>query len=232
VTKVGGWPPRKGLAPDNIEAALDDSLRRLRTDYVDLYYVHYDDEDTPLEVFATTLDDLVRDGKIRFVGASNMSPERIRTWINFARENDLAAPVALQPNYSLMARKSYEAEYAPLAAAEGLGVLTYSSLASGFLSGKYRSAEDLENAPRSGAVQSFLDEHGLGVIEALSGVASAHGAAMSTVALAWLLAQPTVTAPLASATSPEQLAELMASTELELTAEEIATLAEASQPFA
>jgi aryl-alcohol dehydrogenase-like predicted oxidoreductase len=232
VTKVGGMPSRMGLARENVEAALDDSLRRLQTDYVDLYFAHYDDESLPVEDYARTFDKFVRDGKVRFIGASNFSPARISEWLRIAEENDLAAPVALQPNYSLVSRQTYESQYAPLAESHKLGVMTYSSLASGFLSGKYRTAADLEGAPRGGAVEGYLNEDGLRVIEALGEVASSHGAAMSTVALAWLLAHPTVSAPLASATSPEQLDELMASTTLELTEAEIADLEVASRAFA
>lgn len=231
-TKVGGMPQRKGLAPKNIEAALDDSLRRLQTDYVDVYFAHYDDENTPLEEFARAFDGLVKSGKVRYIGASNLSPERIEMWIRFANENGLAAPAVLQPDYSLVARKTYEQGYAPLAKAHGLGVMTYFSLASGFLSGKYRTAADLEGSPRGSAVKKFLNPDGLRVLEALQEVASAHGAAMSTVALAWLLAQPTVTVPLASATSTEQLAELMAAPGLQLSAQELASLTEASRAFA
>lgn len=231
-TKVGGLPSRKGLAPANIAAAMEDSLRRLQTDYVDLYFAHYDDENTPLEEFARAFDALVKAGKARYIGASNLTPERISAWIRFAKGNGLAAPIALQPDYSLVSRKTYEQQYAPLAKSEGLGVMSYFALASGFLSGKYRNAADLEGAPRGGAVKAYLNPDGLRVIEALHEVATARGAAMATVALAWLLAQPTVTAPLASATSTEQLKELLAAAELKLTPAEVAKLNEASQAFA
>jgi len=231
-TKVGAHPEFKGLAPDNIARAAEASLRRLQTDYIDLYYAHYDDEGRSIEEIATAFDRLVREGKVRYVGISNLQPARSAAWIRFARENGLAVPVALQPEYNLVARRNYEQNIAPLAEAEGLGVLPYFGLASGFLTGKYRTPADLEGRPRGRAVAKYLNDDGLRVISALEAIASERGAAIASVALAWLLAKPTVTAPLASATSVEQLAELMAASQLELTADEIARLDEASAPFA
>jgi len=231
-TKVGAHPEFKGLAPDNIARAAEASLRRLQTDYIDLYYAHYDDESRPIEEIATAFDRLVRDGKVRYIGISNFDPARSAAWIRFARENGLAVPVALQPEYNLVARRHYERNVAPLAEAEGLGVLPYFGLASGFLTGKYRTPADLEGRPRGRAVAKYLNDDGLRVISALEAIASERNAAIATVALAWLLARPTVTAPLASATSVEQLAELMAAPGLELTADEVARLDDASTPFA
>lgn len=231
-TKVGAHPEFKGLAPDNIARAADASLARLRTDYIDLYYAHHEDADQPIEEIAGAFDALVKAGKVRYVAISNLPPERIAEWLRVARENGLALPVALQPQYSLVSRKSYEERVAPLAEAHGLGVLPYFALASGFLTGKYRSAADLVGAARGGAVQPYLNADGLRVVDALDAVASARGAAIATVALAWGLARPTVTAPLASATRVEQLAELMAAPRLQLTADEVAALDAASQPFA
>ncbi len=231
-TKVGAHPEFKGLAPENIVRAAEASLRRLPTDYVDLYYAHYDDEGRPIEEIAPAFDRLVRDGKVRYVAISNFEPSRSEEWIRFARENGLAVPVALQPEYNLVARRNYEANVAPLAEAEGLGVLPYFGLASGFLTGKYRTPADLEGRPRGRSVAKYLNDDGLRVISALETVAAAREAAIATVALAWLLAKPTVTAPLASATRVEQLAELMAAPGLELTADEVERLDEASAPFA
>ncbi len=231
-TKVGAHPEFKGLAPENIVRAAEASLRRLQTDYVDLYYAHYDDEGRPIEEIAPAFDRLVRDGKVRYVAISNFEPSRSEEWIRFARENGLAVPVALQPEYNLVARRNYEANVAPLAEAEGLGVLPYFGLASGFLTGKYRTPADLEGRPRGRSVAKYLNDDGLRVISALETVAAAREAAIATVALAWLLAKPTVTAPLASATRVEQLAELMAAPGLELTADEVERLDEASAPFA
>lgn len=231
-TKVGAHPEFKGLAPENIARAAEASLRRLQTDYVDLYYAHYDDEGRPIEEIATAFDRLVREGKVRYVGISNLEPARSAAWIRFARENGLAVPVALQPEYNLVARRNYERNIAPLAEAEGLGVLPYFGLASGFLTGKYRTSTDLEGRPRGRAVAKYLSDDGLRVISALETAAAAREAPIAAVALAWLLSKPTVTAPLASATSLEQLAELMAAPGLELTADEVARLDDASAPFA
>jgi aryl-alcohol dehydrogenase-like predicted oxidoreductase len=231
-SKVGGLPEFKGLAPDNIARAADASLKRLQTDYMDLYYAHFDDEITPIVEIAAAFDGLVRVGKVRYVGVSNLSPERITGWIRVAQEDNLAVPVALQPQYNLVSRRNYEQNYAPLAEAHQLGVFTHSSLAKGFLSGKYRTSADLEGAARGQAVQPYLNEAGLGVIHALDSVASAHNASIATVALAWLLVKPTVTAPLASATTLDQLSELLAVANLQLSADELAALDEASRPFA
>lgn len=231
-TKVGGHPEFKGLAPDNIARAAEASLRRLQTDYIDLYYAHYDDESVPIEEVAAAFDSLVKAGKVRYIAISNLPSERINDWMRVAQENSLAVPVALQPNYSLVHRKSYEENYAPLAECYNLGVLPYFALASGFLTGKYRTEEDLKGAARGAAVQPYLNENGLAVVDVLAKVAAAHDAAIATVALAWVLAKPTITAPLASATSEKQLSELLAVSDLQLSADEIAALDEVSQPFA
>lgn len=231
-TKVGAHPEFKGLAPKNIARAAEASLRRLQTDYIDLYYAHYDDETQPIEEIAAAFDRLVREGKVRYVGISNVSPERIDAWVRLAAENGLAVPVALQPEYNLVSRRNYEENLAPLAETHRLGVLPYFGLASGFLTGKYRTEADLAGRTRARAVARYLNEDGLRVIDALESIATARETAIATVALAWLLARPTVTAPLASANTVEQLAELTAAPALELTADEVARLDEASQPFA
>ena len=231
-TKVGGMPTLKGLAPHTITTAVEDSLRRLQTDTIDLYYAHFDDTSQTIESIATSFDALVKAGKVRYVGVSNMAGDRIEAWIQVARENGLAVPVALQPEYNLVERRGYEHGAGPLAARHGLAVFPYFSLASGFLSGKYRTRADLQGAARGKAVEAYLTDDGLAVVEALGRIASARGAAMATVALAWLLAKPTVTAPLASATSVEQLEELMAAPGLALSAADVAALDDASQPFA
>jgi aryl-alcohol dehydrogenase (NADP+) len=231
-TKVGRHPDFVGLAPDNVARAAEASLQRLQTDYIDLYYAHYDDPERPIEEIAETFDSLVRAGKVRYVAISNMEPDRIGAWMRVAREGGLAVPVALQPEYNLVSRSDYERRVAPLAEAHGLAVFPYYGLASGFLSGKYRTTEDLEGAARGGAVKKYLNETGLQVVRALEEVASSRGVALATVALAWLLTKPTVTAPIASATRVEQLAELMAAPGLQLDDEEVARLDEASRPFA
>lgn len=231
-TKVGAHPDFKGLDAGTIARAAEASLRRLRTDYIDLYYAHFDEEGRPIEEIAGAFDRLVREGKVRSVGISNLSPERIEEWMRVARENGLAVPVALQPEYNLVSRRNYEQNVAPLAERHGLMVFPYFALASGFLSGKYRTAEDLEGAARAGRVKDYLNDDGLRVVEALDAVARERGAAIATVALAWLLARSTVTAPLASATRVEQLAELMAAPRLRLEPGEVELLDAASRPFA
>ncbi len=231
-TKVGGHPARKGLAPENVSAAADDSLRRLQTDYVDLYYAHYDEESRPMEEIAASFDALVAAGKVRQLAISNMSPERTEEWLRVAKENGLAVPMALQPEYNLVSRRDYEQQIAPLAERHGLAVFPYYGLASGFLTGKYRTETDLEGAARGGSVAAYMNEEGLKVVDALRRIASERDVAPATVALAWLLAKPTVTAPLASATSVGQLAELMAAPGLTLSAGEVAALDAASRPFA
>lgn len=231
-TKVGGMPGLKGLAPGTIARAADESLRRLGTDYIDLYYAHHDDPAVPVPEIAAAFDALVRAGKVRYLAISNLAPARIDEWMRVARENGLAVPVALQPQYSLVSRQKYESTFAPLAGKHGLAVFPYFALASGFLTGKYRTQADLQGAARGGAVAPYLNADGLRVVDALQSVAQARGAAVATVALAWVLARPAVTAPLASATRLPQLAELMAAPGLRLTHEEIAALDQASQPFA
>ncbi len=231
-TKVGAHPEFKGLAPANVIRAAEASLRRLQTDYIDLYYAHHDDESQPIEEIASVFDRLVRDGKVRYVAASNLSPERIDAWIRLAQENGLAVPVAIQPEYNLVSRQNYEQNIAPLAETHELGVLPYFGLASGFLTGKYRTEADLAGRPRGRAVAKYLNEDGLRVIDALEAIASTRESAIATIALAWLLSKPTVTAPLASANSVDQLTELVAAPQLELTPDEVARLDEASQAFA
>jgi len=231
-TKVGGHPERKGLTPDNIAIAVEDSLRRLRTDYIDLYYAHFDDEPRPIEEIASSFDELVKAGKVRHVGISNFTPERIEAWMRVAKENNLAVPVALQPEYSLVRRKKYEQSYAPIAQKHKLAVFPYFALASGFLTGKYRTKKDLEGKARGQAVAAHMNEQGLAVVDTLRKIASARNAAVATVALAWILKKPTVTAPLASATSVQQLKELLAAPKLDLSDDEMSELDAISQPFA
>jgi aryl-alcohol dehydrogenase-like predicted oxidoreductase len=231
-TKVGGHPELKGLAPDTIAKAADASLRRLGTDYIDLYYAHHDDPGVPVPEIASAFDALVRAGKVRNVAISNLAPERIGEWMRFARENGLAVPIALQPQYSLVSRQKYEQTFQPLAREHGLAVFPYFALANGFLTGKYRTDADLQGAARGKSVAPFLNADGLRVVDALQSIAGARGAAIATVALAWLLAKPTITAPLASATRVPQLAELMAAPALRLADDEVAALDQASQPFA
>lgn len=226
-TKVGSWPERPGLSAANIEAAVHGSLRRLRTDRIDLYYAHRDDPDTPLAETVAAFDALVRAGTVRHVAASNYSAPRLAEALAFADRNGLARFVALQPHYNLMER-DVEHEAAPLLADQGLSCLPYYGLASGFLTGKYRTSV---RSVRSEAVAKYLDdERGGRVLAALTEVADAHRVAPAAVALAWLAARPTVSTPVASARTPSQLADLLPMAELALTAEDTARLDSASAP--
>jgi aryl-alcohol dehydrogenase-like predicted oxidoreductase len=230
-TKVSTHPDFKGLSAANIADAANASLNRLKTDYIDLYYAHFDDEETPLLETVAAFNQLVQMGKVRYVGISNYTPQRISEWLKIAKDNGFALPVALQPHYNLVHRADFEREMAPLAEAHNLGVFPYWSLASGFLTGKYRSAADLEGAARASGTSAYVTTEGLKVIDALDSVASARGISITTTALAWLLAKPTITAPLASARTVSQLPDLLAVADVQLTAEEIAALDEASQSF-
>lgn len=230
-TKVGSLPQRPGLGRENVVQAIEESLRRLGTDRVDLYYAHRDDESVPVAEQAATFDELVRSGKVRAVGLSNYSPERLREWFETAEREHLTVPVAIQPEYNLVGRRSYEQDVAPVAREFGAAVFPYYGLASGFLTGTYRTAADVEGRTRGAAAGAHVNEEGLAVVDALVDVAEAHGVEPATVALAWLLAKG-VTAPIASASRPEQVPALMAAPALALTGEEVEALDRASQPFA
>ena len=230
-TKVSQHPDFPGLGGANVAAAADASLARLGTDYIDLYYAHFDDASTPLAETASAFNDLVVAGKVRSIALSNYTAERIAEWFSIAEENGFALPVALQPNYNLVERANYENTLAPIVAEKGLGVVPYYGLASGFLTGKYRTAADFSQSPRGGGVAKHLDNGGLDVIAALDTVAGAHHASLASVALAWLRSRPGVVAPIASARTIEQLPDLLASATLELTEEQIAALDAASASF-
>ena len=230
-TKVGAKPSRTGLSAANVEAALDESLERLRTDRIDLYYAHYDDEAVSIEEQVRIADGLVRSGRVRHLGLSNYSQERMREWFEVATREGLTVPVAIQPHYNLLARAGYEKDYAPIAREFDAAVMPYFSLASGLLTGKYRTKEDLEGRARKGMVEDNLTEDALAVVDVLTEVAATHDAEPASVAIAWLLAKGT-TAPIASASTPEQLPALLAGTALELSAQDVAALDEASAPFA
>jgi aryl-alcohol dehydrogenase-like predicted oxidoreductase len=231
-TKGGNHPDFAGLKPDTIRRAVDASLRRLGTDYIDLYYTHSDDESVPVEEVITTLDELVRAGKIREIAASNVSAQRLAAMLEFSAREGKATYVALQPNYNLVSRDTYEGELQDVAERYRLGVLPYFALASGFLTGKYRPGTTVDDGGRSDSAlnpgQHLKTERGPKVIEALDEVARAHGAEIATVALAWLAAQPTVTAPIASARTTAQLPALLAVADLTLTDADLAKLNEAS----
>jgi len=217
-TKVGMEMPggRKGLAKKYILQAAEDSLRRLQTDRIDLYQSHNEDPDTPIEETLEAYAQLIRDGKVRAIGASNYGAESLRQALAASDRERLPRYETLQPMYNLYSRAEFEEKLAPLCIEKGLGVIPYYGLASGFLTGKYRSEADLAQSPRGQSVKKCLNERGMKILAALDEVAKAKKAKPSQVALAWLMARPAVTAPIASAPTVAQLRELMAAAELEL----------------
>ncbi|MFE5406708.1 aldo/keto reductase [Streptomyces sp. NPDC056580] len=227
-TKVSQHPEYQGLSAANIRAAADASLRRLDTDYIDLYYTHFDKPEVPVEEIVGALDELVKAGKVRQIAASNISPERLRASLDFSDREGLARYVALQPHYNLVSRDTYEGPLQDLAAREGLAAVPYFSLASGFLTGKYRPGTTVDSARAGSAAKHLESERGQRVLTALDEVAAAHDVPVATVALAWLAAQPTVTAPIASARTVEQLPALLGVAELRLSQQELDRLTQAS----
>jgi aryl-alcohol dehydrogenase (NADP+) len=224
-TKVASLKGREGLAPDNIRAAAEDSLRRLQTDRIDLYYAHIDDADTPLEDTLGAFGELVDQGKVRHIGASNYGRDRLAEALSVSRSSGLPQFVALQPHYNLVER-GYEGELRDLVAREGLGCLPYFGLAKGFLTGKYRGGT--VDSPRASRAEAYLDDRGRAVLELLDEIARAHSTTVAAVSLAWLRMQPTVVAPLASARNTQQLAELLPAASLELTRGELERLGAAT----
>ncbi|MER5495252.1 aldo/keto reductase [Streptomyces sp. NPDC002490] len=227
-TKVGSHPDYKGLSATTVKAAADASLTRLGTDYIDLYYTHFDDVTVPVEEIVGALDDLVRAGKVRAVAASNISPERLQESLDFSDREGLARYAVLQPEYNLVARDSYEGTLQQVASRNGLAAVPYFSLAAGFLTGKYRPGTPVDSARSGSASRHLATDRGRRVLAALDAVAAERGAEPATIALAWLAARPTIAAPLASARTPEQLTALLAVAELELTDAEVSLLTEAS----
>lgn len=207
---------KQGLAPKYIAEAVEASLRRLQTDRIDLYQSHKDDEKTPLEETLAAFDRLIKQGKVRFIGASNYTGARLREALEVSKRNHLARYETLQPHYNLVERENYEADLAPAVAEYGLGVIPYFSLAGGFLTGKYRSEADLQGKARGGMAGKYLNARGLAVLDALDAVAKEYQSTPASVALAWLIAQPGITAPIASATSEKQLGDLVAAAGLKL----------------
>ncbi|MFF3563951.1 aldo/keto reductase [Streptomyces sp. NPDC002574] len=226
-TKVGSHPDFKGLRAATIKAAAEESLRRLGTDHIDLYYTHHDDVGTPVEEIVGAMDALVREGKVRYIAASNISAERLTASLEFSDREGLAKYVALQQHYNLVER-DYEGPLREVVRAHGLASVPYFGVARGFLTGKYRPGVAVDSARAGGAGAYLESERGPRVLAALDEVAAAHGAEPASVALAWLRSRPTVVAPIASARTPEQLPALLASVELELTAQELELLTEAS----
>ncbi len=229
-TKVAKWKERPGLSPENIAAAVEDSLRRLQTDVIDLYQAHEDDESTPLEATLAAFGRLIEQGKVRAIGASNYSATRLRDALAASAQYNLPRYETLQPEYNLYDRAGYERELAPVVAEHGLGVIGYYSLASGFLTGKYRTPADAAKSSARGqaVVKQYLNARGLRILAALDDVAARHSATPTQVSLAWLMAQPNIAAPIASATTVEQLQELLAAARLSLSADELRQLDQAS----
>ncbi|MGD2271642.1 MAG: aldo/keto reductase [Desulfobacterales bacterium] len=217
-SKVGKemGPNRKGLSKTYILQAAEDSLRRLQTDYIDLYQSHADDPETPLEETLEAYDQLIRQGKVRVIGASNYSAQRLAQSLEASEKTGYPRYASLQPLFNLYDRADYEKELEPLCREKGLGVISYFSLASGFLTGKYRSKKDLSKSARGDMVKKYLTERGFRIIEALDKVAQQHEMTPAKVALAWLNSHPSITAPIASATSLEQLNDLIEATTVEL----------------
>ncbi|MBW4028100.1 MAG: aldo/keto reductase [Acidobacteria bacterium] len=233
-TKVGMdmGDGKQGLKADYIRRAVEDSLRRLQTDYIDLYQAHKDDSSTPLEETLGAFTKLIEEGKVRHIGASNYTGSRLAEALEISQKNGLAKYVSLQPHYNLMERKEFESDLLTAVEKYNIGVIPYFALAAGFLTGKYRSKQDAEKAARGGMVGKYLNERGFAVVEALDAVAKEHQSNPARVALAWLLAQPGVTAPIASATSEKQLEDLIAAPKLKLSPEAIKKLNDVSAPDA
>ncbi|MFZ8758713.1 aldo/keto reductase [Microbacterium sp. HMH0099] len=227
-TKVSTHPDFRGLSASNVRAAAEASLSRLGVEAIDLYYAHFDDPETPLEETVGAFADLVRDGLVRHVAVSNYTAERIREWISLAQSSGAALPVAVQPHYNLVHRTEVESEIVPVAEEFGLSLVPYYALASGFLTGKYRTPDAAGSSPRAGTAAKLATPAGLALIDALEEVGAAHDASIASTALAWLRRQPTVAAPIASASKPEQVADLLASARLELSDDEVARLSAAS----
>ncbi|MEP6756070.1 MAG: aldo/keto reductase [Chthonomonadales bacterium] len=229
-TKVGMElaPDKKGLAADYIMRAVEDSLTRLKTDYIDLYQSHKDDPETPLDETLKAYDILLKQGKVRAIGASNYTGARLTEALEVSKSAGLVSYTCLQPHYNLYERAGYESDQEPVVLANNIGVIPYFSLASGFLTGKYRSEADFGKSARGANMGKYLNDRGFKILAALDKVAADHGVNQAQVALAWLMARPSITAPIASATNPDQVKDLVAATQLKLGVESIEELNVAS----
>jgi aryl-alcohol dehydrogenase-like predicted oxidoreductase len=230
-TKVAQHPDYKGLSAANIAAAAEQSLERLQTDYIDLYFAHRDDPDTPLEETIGAFAALVDRGVVRYVGVSNYTGARVSEWLETAQRLGVALPVALQPHYNLLEREPFEHDFRPLAEQYNLGVLPYFGLAGGFLTGKYRSAKDAEGVARGAMVTGYLNDAGFAVAAEVRAIAQERGVQPATIALAWLRERPTIAAPIAGATRLEQVQPLLEAASLELDDSERARLEQVSVAF-
>ena len=230
-TKVGGSmnQGKVSLAKEYITKAVEDSLRRLQTDHIDLYQSHWDDLDIPVEEPLDTYAQLIKAGKVRAIGASNFSMERLQQAIDYSEQNGIPRYETLQPEYNLYNRAGFEKDLAPFCIEKGIGVINYFPLASGFLSGKYRSKEDASKSARgNGIVDRYLNERGFRILNALDKAAEKYATDPATIAIAWTMAQPFITAPIASATSVQQLQSLIKATEISLDQEAMQWLNDAS----
>ncbi len=224
-TKVGSNPGKEGrdVSKNYILKAAEDSLRRLKTDHIDLYFTHWDNEETPVEETLEAYQQLIKQGKVRHIGASNLSKDRITASLKAAQDHDLPKYEVLQPEYNLLKREKFETQYLPVAKEHELGVITYFSLASGFLTGKYRKKEDLQGA-REEMIKGYFNEKNLNFLKRMDDIAAAHNVSNAAIALAWLIQQPGVTAPIASATKSSHLNAFEEAVKLKLTPEEIKML--------
>lgn len=222
-TKVGSETKEHSydISRKHILQSVDESLKRLQTDHIDLYYTHFDDNTTPVEETLSAYDEIIKAGKVRYIAASNLSPERLKASFEAAEKNNLPKYVALQPHYNLMEREGFEQNYAPLAEQFDLSVFPYWSLAAGFLTGKYREEADLAKSARGEGVRKYLNPKGLEVLKALDQISLKHNTTQGTVSLAWLLSNPLITAPIVSATSPSQLDTIFKAPKLILDQEDI-----------
>lgn len=229
-TKVGSNPGMDGrdISKAYILKAAEDSLKRLQTDHIDLYFTHWDDEKTPVEETLDAYQTLIKRGKVRHIGASNLSPERIKASLKASKNEGLPKYEVLQPEYSLMKRDKFEDEYADICEKNNLGVTSYFSLASGFLTGKYSSIEDIKGTEREKFLKDYFDERGNRILTTLKDIADAHNVSQAAIALRWIMQRPYITAPIASATKPEHLKSFQEAIEMKLTSEEMQRLNEAS----
>ena len=229
ITKVG-WDMGEGHnnSKDYILKMVEESLARLQTDYIDLYLTHIDDEKTEVEETLEAYDKLIDSGKVRWIGASNLSPERLTASLHASKSKGLPKYEVFQPEHNLYKRRKFEEGTMPICEEHGLGVITYFSLASGFLSGKYRSADDLGKGPRGGIVKKYLNDRGMRILRALDEMSEKHSSTHAAIALAWLIAKPGVTAPIASATKSEHLHSFTEAVRINLSNEDVAMLDEAS----
>jgi aryl-alcohol dehydrogenase-like predicted oxidoreductase len=230
-TKVGNdmGDGSKGLSKAYILKQADDSLKRLQTDYIDVYYAHKDDENTPFEETLEAYKTLIKAGKVRYIASSNYEAKRLEQMLAFAKENGLPQFIAHQPEYNLFDRQGYEQELEGVCVAQGLSVVTYFSLASGFLSGKYRTKQDLEGHKRGIFVERYMNERGMNILKALDEVSRAKAVPPAVLSIAWILNRASVTAPIVSATTIDQLNQLTSAVDLKLSDEEMRILNKASE---